>query len=238
MLNRLWIGVLLLGGVHAAHASVELHVCTLGPAAEKVGLKFDDGSPAMEIEATDGYLSGARLLPGAIRADIFLAPDEAGKQPLFLGKILLPKEGRHLLLIAHPIKGRPTTHFIPFDSAAHPPGSVGFLNLTSRKVRCFIEAESVELDPASVKTMPTTDTARRIVNHRLELKTKQGWKTENSTTLVLSAKRRFLFVLQEDSPQSMLSKTLVMDFDPEHNLAPLSPPAVRAEPPLPDPPAK
>lgn len=234
---RLWLLFLLLGGVHTVHAAVELHVCTLGPAAEKVGLRFDDGSPVMEIEATDGYLSAARLLPGGTRSDIFLAPDEAGKQPISLGKILLPKEGRHLLLIAHPIKGRPTTHVIPFDAAAHPPGSVGFLNLTSRKMRCFIEAESVELDPAKVKTMPTADTARRIVNHRLELKTKEGWKTESSTTLVLSAKRRFLFVLQEDSAQSPLRKALVTDFDPERNLAPLTTP-VKAEPPLPDPPAK
>jgi hypothetical protein len=150
----------------------------------------------------------------------------------------LPPAGRHLLLIAHPIKGRPSTHLIPFDATAHPKGGVSFLNLTSRKMRCFIEAEVVELAPGEVRLMPTADTKRRIVNHRLELKTKDGWKADSSTTLILSANRRFLFVLQEDSPQSPLRRALVTDFDPVRNLAPLAAVPVKAEPPLPDPPAK
>jgi len=35
-----------------------------------------------------------------------------------------------------------------------------------------------------------------------------------------------------------LRRALVTDFDPERNLAPLEPVPVKAEPPLPDPPAK
>jgi hypothetical protein len=152
--------------------------------------------------------------------------------------VALPQAGRHLLLIAHPIKGRPSTHLIPFDATAHPKGGVSFLNLTSRKMRCFIEAEVVELAPGEIKLMPTADTKRRVVNHRLELKTKEGWNVDSSTTLILSANRRFLFVLQEDSPTSPLRRALVTDFDPERNLAPLVAAPVKAEPPLPDPPAK
>jgi hypothetical protein len=104
-------------------------------------------------------------------------------------------------------------------------------------MRCSIDTESVELNAGETKRLPTAVTARRIVNHRLELKTKEGWKTDNSTTLILGAKRRFLVVLQEDSPKSPLRRALVTDFDPERNLAPLATP-VKAEPPLPDPPAK
>ena len=238
MATRLWLFLLLLGGMHTAQGAVEIHVCTLGPAPESVALRFEDGSPALGLEAPDGYISAAHVLPTARRAQVFIAPAEAGQSPISLGKMALPTAGRHLLLIAHPIKGRPSTHLIPFDATAHPKGGVSFLNLTSRKMRCFIEAEVVELAPGEIKLMPTADTKRRIVNHRLELKTKEGWKVDSSTTLILSANRRFLFVLQEDSPQSPLRRALVTDFDPERNLAPLEPAPVKAEPPLPDPPAK
>jgi hypothetical protein len=190
------------------------------------------------LEAPDGYVSIAHLLPAVKRAEVILAPTEAGQNPISLGKMAVPSAGRHLLLIAHPIKGRPSTHLIPFDATALPKGGIGFLNLTSRKMRCFIEAEVVELAPGEAKAMPTADTKRRIVSHRSELKTKDGWKIENSTTLILSANRRFLFIFQEDSPQSPLRRALVTDFDPERNLAPLATAAVKAEPPLPDPPAK
>ena len=76
------------------------------------------------------------------------------------------------------------------------------------------------------------------MSHRLELKTKDGWKADSSTTLILGAKRRFVFVLQEDSPRSPLRRAAVTDFDPDRNLAPVAPVPVTAEPPLPDPPAK
>ena len=56
--------------------------------------------------------------------------------------------------------------------------------------------------------------------------------------IILGANRRFLFVFQEDHPSSPLRRELVTDYDPARNLAPLTPPPVRAEPPPPDPPAK
>jgi hypothetical protein len=238
MAIRFWLYLLLLGGTHTAHGAVEIHICTLGPAPESVALRFEDGSPALGLEAPDGYISIAHVLPAVKRAEVILAPIEAGKSPISLGKMALPSAGRHLLLIAHPIKGRPSKQLIPFDATALPKGGIGFLNLTSRKMRCFIEAEVVELAPGEAKAMPTADTKRRIVSHRSELKTKDGWKIENSTTLILSANRRFLFIFQEDSPQSPLRRSLVTDFDPVRNLAPLAAVPVKAEPPLPDPPAK
>ena len=238
MATRFWLYLLLLGGTHTAQGAVELHVCTLGPAPESVAFRFEDGSPALDLEAPDGYVTVAHLLPPLSRAQVFIVPAETGQSPVSLGKMSLPSEGRHLLLIVHPIKGRPGMHLIPFDATALPKGGISFLNLTSRKMRCFIETEVVELAPGEVKAMPTADTKRRIVNHRLELKTKEGWKTDSSTTLIFSANRRFLFVLQEDSPQSLLRRALVTDFDPDRNLAPVTPVPVTAEPPLPDPPAK
>jgi hypothetical protein len=236
---RLLLSLYLLAGVHSAQGAAELHVCTLGNEQESLAFTFDDGSAAQGLEAPNGYISIAHLLPAVRSAEVFLAPTEAGqKNRVSLGKTVLPSTGRHLLLVAHPIKGTPKTHIIAFDAKAQPKGGVSFLNLTSRIMRCFIEAESVELDPGEVKLMPTVSAKRRVVSHRSELKTKDGWKVENSTTLILSANRRFLFIFQEDSRQSSLRRSLVTDFDPDRNLAPLEPAPVTAEPPLPDPPAK
>lgn len=215
-----------------------MHVCTLGEAPESVALRFDGGPIPLGVEAPNGYITQAHLLPEAKRAQVLIKPEEAGQAPLIIGEFLLPRSGRHLLLISHGVSGKPKTHIIPFDADAQPLGGVSFLNLTSRKLRCFIEAESVELDPGQVRLLPTSSTKRRIVNHRLELKAKEGWKQDSSTTLILSANRRFLFILQEDGPQSPLRRALVTDFDPDRNLAPLAPAPVKAEPPPPDPPAK
>jgi hypothetical protein len=235
---HIWLSLLLLSGAHAAQGAAELHVCTLGEAPESVALRFDGGPIPLGLEAPNGYIAQAHLLPEAKRAQVLIAPAEAGLEPRKIGEFFVPPSGRHLLLISHGVSGKPKAHVIPFDAKAQPIGGVSFLNLTSRKMRCFIEEEAVELDPDEVKLLPTTSTKRRIVNHRLELKTKDGWKADSSTTLILSAKRRFLFILQEDSPQSPLRRSLVTDFDPGLNLAPLAPAPVKAEPPLPDPPAK
>ena len=233
-----WLGALLIGSGCPLYAAAELHVCTLGDEPETVALRFVDGLPAIGMDAPNGFITLPRLLPEARRAKVSLSPAEPGKAGRDIGEISLPPQGRHLLLISHAVLAKPKPHLIPFDAETHPHGGVGFLNLTSRKMRCFIEGESVELDPGQVKLLPTTSTKRRVVNHRLELKTPEGWKADSSTTLILGAKRRFLFILQEDTPQSPLRRELVTDFDPERNLAPLAPAPVKAEPPLPDPPAK
>jgi hypothetical protein len=122
----------------------------------------------------------------------------------------------------------------------HPKGGVSFLNLTSRKTRCFIEKEVVELNPGEVKLIPSISMKRRIVNHRIDVRVKDGWKQDSSTTLILGANRRFLFILQEDTPEGGLRRGLVTDFDPDRNLAPLAKaePPVTATPPPADQPAK
>jgi hypothetical protein len=238
MVPRIWLSLLLLSVADTAQAAIELHVSTLGEAPESVAIRFDNGATPLGVEAPNGYITQAHLLPDAKRAHVFIAPSEAGREPRKIGEFPLPSKGRHLLLISYGVAAKPKTHVIPFDAEAQPKGGVSFLNLTSRKMRCFIDAEAVELDPGQVRLLPTSSTKRRIVNHRLELKAKEGWKADSSTTLILSANRRFLFILQEDNPQSPLRRSLVTDFDPERNLAPLEPASIKAEPPLPDPPAK
>jgi hypothetical protein len=236
---RAWfLACLLSFGVVPGQAGAELHVSKVGEAPDFVALRFAGEISPLRLEAFTDHVMAPTALPDVRKARLFGEPTEAGQAPRDLGEIDLPASGRHLLLLSQVADGKVRTKLLPFDQDSLPMGGVQFLNLTSRRMRCSIDTESVELAAGEVKTLPTAVPARRIVNHRLELKTKEGWKTDGSTTLILGAKRRFLVVLQEDSPQSPLRRALVTDFDPERNLAPLAPAPVKAEPPLPDPPAK
>jgi len=236
---RPWLFACLLPfGCLTGQAAAELHVSKVGAAPDFIGLRFTSDLPPLRLEAAPEQVTPAVALPDARKARLFGEPAEAGQPPSELGELELPGSGRHLLLLSQSGDGRVRTRLLPFDAVSLPVGGVQFVNLTSRSMRCFIDTESVELAAGETKRLPTAVSARRIVNHRLELKTKTGWKADSSTTLILGAKRRFLFILQEDTPQSPLRRELVTDFDPERNLAPLAPAPVKAEPPLPDPPAK
>jgi hypothetical protein len=236
---RAWLLACLLPfGVIPGKAGVELHVSKVGEAPDFIGLRFASEVPPLRLEAFLDHVMPATVLPDARKARLFVEPTEAGQPPRDLGELQLPTSGRHLLLLSQVADGKVRTKLLPFDQDSLPVGGVQFLNLTSRRMRCSIDTESVELAAGETRRLATAVTTRRIVNHRLELKTKDGWKTENSTTLIFGAKRRFLVVLQEDSPKSPLRRALVTDFDPERNLAPLAAAPVKAEPPLPDPPAK
>ncbi len=236
---RAWfLACLLPFGVTPGRAAAELHVSKVGEAPDFIGLRFPAEVPPLRLEVFLDHLMPATALPEARQARLFGEPPEPGQPPLDLGELELPPSGRHLLLLSQSGDGKTQKRLLPFDQASLPLGGVQFLNLTSRRMRCSIDGESVELSPDEAKRLPTTSPARRIVNHRLELKTKDGWKPDSSTTLILGANRRYLFILQEDGPKGPLRRAMVTDTDPERNLAPLTPPAVRAEPPLPDPPAK
>lgn len=236
---RVWfLACLLSFGVLPGRAGSELHVSKVGAAPEFVGLRFAAEIPPLRLEAFLDHVMPATALPDARKARLFGEPAEAGQPPRDLGELELPAGGRHLLLLSQVADGKVRTKLLPFDQASLPVGGMLFVNLTSRRMRCSIDGEAVELSPDQAKRLPTAFPARRIVNHRLELKTKEGWKADSSTTLILGAKRRFIFILQEDGPQSPLRRSMVTDFDPERNLAPVEPAPVKAEPPLPDPPAK
>lgn len=221
----------------ALRAAAELHVSRVGDAPEFVGLRLAESQTTLRLEAFPDHVMPATLLAEGRNARLFGEPAEIGQPTKELGDLTLPAGGRHLLLVTQVGERHARTKILPFDESTLPVGGVLFLNLTTRRMRCSIDAESVELIPDEAKRLSTIVSSRRIVSHRLELKNKDGWKTDSSTTLILSANRRFIFVLQEDSPHSPLRRALVTDFDPVRNLAPLAP-LVKVEPPLPDPPTK
>jgi hypothetical protein len=219
-------------------AGAELHISKVGEAPDFIGLRFAAELPPLRLEANLNHVMPSVELPESTKARLFGEPGEAGRPPTDLGDLTLPAAGRHLLLLCQTGDARVQTRLMPFDETALPVGGVRFLNLTSRRMRCFIDTESVELGPDESKLHPSVSSPRRIVNHRLELKTKNGWSSDSSTTLILGANRRFLFILLEDDPRSPLRRELVTDFDPERNLARRVTQPVKAEPPLLDPPAK
>ena len=234
------LGLSVLIGTPTTWGAAELHLCTLGDNPVSLSFSFDGRIPAINLEAPNGHVSVAHLFPEITKTRVSIALSEAGQQPALLREISLPSAGRHLLLITHAGSAKSKTHMIPFDGTAHPKGGVSFLNLTSRKMRCFIEKEVVELNPGEVKLNPSISSKRRIVNHRLDLKAADGWRQDNSTTLILGANRRFLFIFEESMPNGALTRGLVTDFDPDRNLAPLANPVppVTATPPPADQPAK
>jgi hypothetical protein len=244
MMRRLFscgLTLLLASGVPRAEESgCELHLSKVGEVPDFIGLRILPDGPALRLEVAQDHLVVAHALPKARRAMLKGEPSEAGQPPISIGEITLPESGRHLLLLTPKLKSGIRTTLIPADAKQFPVGSVGFLNLTSRSLRCFIDKEYIELPTGETKIHPSVSTERRIVNHRLQVSAKGKWVSDGSTTLILGANRRCLFVLTEDEPNGVIRRGLVTDFDPDRNLATLvkPEPPVTATPPPADQPAK
>jgi len=235
------VALLIAGDVLCAEeAGCELHLCKVGEVPDFIGIRLLPDGPALRVEVAQDHLMAAHALPSARRATLSGEPSEAGQPPITIGEITLPESGRHLLLLTPKLNAGIRTTLIPADSKQLPVGSVSFVNLTTRSLRCFIEKDFVEVAPGETKLHPSISVQRRIVNHRLQVLAKSKWVADGSTTLILGANRRCLFILTEDETNGTIRRGFVTDFDPDRNLAPLAKPEppVTVTPPPADQPAK
>jgi hypothetical protein len=228
------------GGLRAAETGCEVHLSKVGDVPDFIGLRVLPDGPALRLEVAQDHVTAAHALPKGSKASLSGEPTEAGQPPTPIGEITLPESGRHLLLLTPKPKAGVRVTLLPADASRFPVGSVGFLNLTTRPLRCFIDQDYVEVAPGEAKTHPSVSVGRRIVNHRLQVSAKGKWEPEGSTTLILGANRRVLIVLDEDAAGGPIRKGLVTDYAPAANLAPLvkPEPPVTAAPPPPDQTAK
>lgn len=221
----------------AGETGCELHLIKIGDVPDFVTLKVLPSGETLRMEAPQGYFLPAQALPQGARVGI---NGEKPKGTVNLGEVSLPATGRHLLLIM-PGSGKDFRRvLLPVDAQHLPKGSVGFLNLTSRKLRCYLDAAFVEVPPGESMTHPSLSDERRIVNHRILSADADKWKPEGSTTLILGANRRYLIVVTEEGAKGPIRRDMITDPAPDVNMAPLVKPEqpVTAEPPLPDQPAK
>lgn len=218
----------------APEPGLELHVSRISMSPDNVTMRFlPDGTPFRLEAALDEFLPAIAIPPFA-RARINVVP--AGPdQPLVKPvDIALPASGRYLLLLHQASPERFQATMVPTDTTNLPLGGVVFLNLSSRRIRCQLDGESVEVASGEQRLMPKVSAARRIVNYRVELQAKANWTVDKASTLILGAGRRHLFVLTEDSATSPLRHEHVTDFDPSRNMAPVvaTVPSAAVEPPV------
>ena len=219
----------------------EIHVARVGATPDFVSLSAVSGmTQRLEVAGEHFMPATDVVLTGLLRLQA--EPTEANQTAVAIGELELPTHGRHLLLLSPGSGGRIRTSVVAVDARTFPAGSVAFLNLTSRELRCSVDGKYIELKSGTFDRIQPADTSRVAVNHQLHLKVKQAWVLENSTTLMTGLGRRCLIVLTEEEPKGPIRRTLVVDFNPAKHLAPLpdrtASKQVKAEPPLPDPPAK
>jgi len=221
----------------ADESSCELHLIKIGAVPDFVTLKVHPSGDTVRMEAPPSYFLPAQALPPAARVSLI---GEKPKGSINLGEISLPTSGRHVLLLMPAAGSGFRRVLIPTDAQHLPKGSVGFLNLTSRKLRCYLDAAFVEVPPGESMAHPSISAERRIVNHRILSAEADKWKPEGSTTLILGANRRYLIVVTEDGPKGPIRRDMITDPAPDITMAPLlkPEPPVTAEPPHPDQPAK
>ena len=221
----------------AGEPGCELHLIKLGGVPDLVTLKLSPSGETLRTEAPQGYFLPAFALSQATQA---ILNGEKPKGSVDLGEVNLPATGRHLLLIMQAAGSGFRRVLIPADAQHMPKGCVGFLNLTSRKLRCYIDAGFVEVPPGESMIHPSVSSERRIVNHRVLSADADKWKPEGSTTLILGANRRYLIVLTDQGAKGPIRREMITDTAPDVNMAPIvrPEPPVTAEPPLPDQPAK
>ena len=221
----------------AGETGCELHLIKVGDIPDFVTLKVLPSGEVFRMEAPQGYFLPAQALPQGARVGI---NGEKPKGTVNLGEVSLPASGRHLLVLM-PAAGKGFRRvLLPADAQHMPKGSVGFLNLTSRKLRCYLDTAFVEVPPGESMSHPSLSDERRIVNHRILSADADKWKPEGSTTLILGANRRYLIVLTEDGAKGPIRRDMITDPTPDVTMAPLvkPEPPVTAEPPPLDQPAK
>ena len=231
--------ILILGGLSATEETgCELHLIKFGDIPDVVTLKTIPEGKMLRMEASPGYFQAAAAIPKAEKAKLV---GEKPRGTMALGEISLPAKGRHLLLLMTSVgsKGVRRT-IVPTDAEHLPKGSLAFLNLTSRNLRCYLDSTFVELAPGEMKAHPSVSTERRYVRHCVMISDDGAWKTNGSTMLTLAANRRYVMVVTEDGTKGPIRRDLITDAFPDVNMAPLvkPEPPVTAEPPLPDQPAK
>ena len=218
-----------------------LHLSRLDDNPSLISMTLLPSGEKLSIEVAQNHIAPAILIPsGTSSAIIEGIPSEPGKITGDMLKFRVPSEGRHLILLWSGKKAEARFSLIKADSISLPKGAVSFLNLTSRKARCFLDAESVEVPTGMARLHPSVSLARRVVNHRAQLEVKGKWEPVSSSALVLGANRRCIIVIYESPDGHSVHSATVTDYAPDINLisgVPNSSP-VKAEPPLPDPPAK
>lgn len=230
---------LLLGALNAAEdTGCELHLIKFGDIPDMVTLKTIPEGKTIKMEASPGYFQVAAAIPKAEKANLV---GEKLRGTMALGEITLPIKGRHLLLLMTAFDSKAIRRaIVPADAEHLPKGCLGFLNLTSRNVRCYLDSTFVELAPGEMKAHPSVSLERRYVRHYVMVSDDGVWKTNGSTMLTLGANRRYIMVVTEDSPKGPIRRDMITDAYPDVTMAPLvkpEPPVIAEPPPL-DQPAK
>ncbi len=227
--------------ISRAEAGVFLHLSRIGDSPSRVSITFKPGDEKLSLEVAQNHIApGIKVPSGAFSAIIESSPLDPGEKPGEVLNLRIPSEGRFLLLLWKEKKGESKFSLISADSVSLPKGGVSHLNLTSSNARCFLDAESVEIPPGTARLHPAVSLSRRVVNHRVQLEAKGKWEPANSSAMVLGANRRCIIVIYESPDGLSVHSATVTDYSPDITMALDLPktPAVRAEPPLPDPPAK
>ena len=219
--------------------SPELHVSRLGDSPDYISL-VDSTGKSVRLEVAREHFMTAKEVTLKGRLLLQSETDETSQEIITLGELVLPTEGRHLLLLSPDSKIGIRTNLLPVDTNSFPPGSAAFLNLTDREVRCTIDEGCLDLKPGGYGRIASADASRIAVNHKLYLKVGKSWVQKNATTLMIGPRRRCLIILTQVGPGDQISRGLIMDTAPIKHLAQLLElsDTVKAEPTLPDPPAK
>ncbi len=224
-----------------AEGPVFLHLSRLDDNPSLISMTLMPSGEKLSLEAAQNHVAPAIMVPsGVSSAMIEVTPSEPGKTSRDTLKLRVPAEGRHLLLLWSANKDETKFSLIKADSVSFPKGAVSFLNLTARKAKCFLDGQSVEVPTGMVRLHPSISLARRVINYRAQLEVKGKWEPLNSSAMVLGANRRCLIVVYESPDGHSVHSATVTDYAPDINMIsgiPDSSP-VKAEPPLPDPPAK
>lgn len=217
-----------------------LHVSGVSEPPARALLAVPTDAAPVEIEIKDGHLGRPLTVPSGAEASLRLL-DVDGAPLLRPLKFRVPENGgRHLLVVSPGVPYGARVTLLPVDFTSHPRGAVAFLNLSDNTLRCWLGKTPIILEPGRFGLHPLAGDGRRLANHLVEYLGADGrWIHDSSTTLILTAGRRFIFTLgpgrAEDGP---LLRHNVTDNAPDENAKPETPVSPPTPTPPPDPPAK
>ena len=226
---------LTLAAVARAEAEITLHAGWAGSSPSPITLTCRPSGKSFQLEGYEGSPGPAIRMPTATTAEITVLAEQ-GKRAAGTWKI--PAEGdRFILLMTGDGKGSFRATAVCADTAHFPWGAAAFANLSSKRLRCSLDGQTMELAAGEQGLCPLRLKARKVTHCRVEYQRGKEWIVSSAGPLILTGDMRAIIAIgPTEGSDGTLPQTSVIESNPASTMVPALP--VTAPPPLPDQPAK
>ena len=206
-----------------------------GKSAHPVTMTCRPSGKSFPLEGYEGSPGPAIRIATETAAEFTVLTEQG---PRAAGTWKIPSDGdRFILLMTADDKGNFRGTAVNADSAHFPWGAAVFANLSTKRLRCSLDGQIVELAAGQHSLCPLRLKARKVTHCRVEYQNGKEWVVSSAGPLILTGDMRSIIAIGPgDGTSGALRESSVIESNPGSTMVPALP--VTIPPPLPDQPAK